>query len=200
MELENININRLTTKIADFEQLKALSEQKWQTVELKELYGFQIQKNAKWKAGLSESAINDFEQELGYTFSESLRNFYRTMNGLDKSGINIYGDLENDSPSFRPTFYSYPEDLEIIKKQINWILEANDITTEELKNGEAPYIFPIFGHRFLILDANEQVLSMHGSDIIPWADNLSKAIAVDIFRIYSRDLKLDNFKPIDFWL
>ena len=122
------------------------------------------------------------------------------MNGLNKSGINVSGDLKNENPTYRSTFYSYPGDLELIKEKINWILDSNGINIQDIKKGKAPFIFPYFGHRFLIVDSNEQVLSMYGDDIIPWADNLSKGILKDILELHDGELTIDEFKPIKYWL
>ena len=193
-------INKVDTKISSFEKIKTLSEEKWKNLELEECWGFQIQKNSKWKDGLSENELNEFENQLGFKFPESLKNFYRTMNGLNKPGINISGNLKNEIPTFRSTFYSFPNDLELIKEKIDWILDSNNITEQDLIDGKAPFIFPFFGHRFLIIDSNEQVLSMYGNDIIPWADNLSKGIAKDIFDLYDGEVDLTNFEPVEYWL
>lgn len=198
--MQSRELNKLNTESSTFEKLKELSENKWESIELTECWGFQIQKKSKWNNGLTEEQLNDFENQIGFKFSQSLRNFYRTMNGLNKPGINISGDLNNEKPTFRSVFYSYPKDLDLIKEQINWILESNQLSEQELINGEAPFIFPFFGHRFLILDSNEQVLSMYGDDIIPWADNLSKAIYKDVFDLNNDQIKLDSFKPVKFWL
>ena len=125
-------INKVDTKISSFEKIKTLSEEKWKNLELEECWGFQIQKNSKWKDGLSENELNEFENQLGFKFPDSLKNFYRTMNGLNKPGINISGNLKNEIPTFRSTFYSFPNDLELIKEKIDWILDSNNITEQDL--------------------------------------------------------------------
>lgn len=162
------------------------------------VWGYQIQNNSKWNPGLSVEILGSFQEELETEFPQSLKNFYLTMNGLDKLGINV-GD-GSESPNYHPTFYSYPNDTEIIKSQINWVHEANEFKERPNHQNTIPFVFPFFGHRFLVFDNNEQVLSMYGNDIIAWADNLSKAIWKDI--LYHRDdlLANDNFKPIKFWL
>lgn len=155
-----------------------------------ECWGFQIQEGSKWKKGLSETELEDFQQQLNITFPESLKNYYRTMNGLNKSGIdNNGGEGEID---FGPTFYSYPDDIPIIKSTIEWTMEANRVTKEIIKEQNVPSIFPYLGHRFLILDHEEVVLSMYGNDIILWGDNLSMGIATDIFSLYARSKKIDT--------
>jgi hypothetical protein len=45
------------------------------------------------------------------------------MNGLDKPGIHIY----NNTSEFRPQFYSFPNDLDLIIETIDWIYKANSV-------------------------------------------------------------------------
>ncbi|OJJ19906.1 hypothetical protein BKI52_15615 [marine bacterium AO1-C] len=194
------DIHTLDTSINTLEKIKDFSEAYWKQINYQEVYGYQIQKESEWKVGLNEMELFLFEKEVGFEFPSSLRNFYRTMNGLNKPGINFFGDLNNTEPTFSPQFYSYPDDLELIDDYINWILQENKISRDEIKSGKAPFIFPIHGHRFLIFDQNEQVLSMYGNDIIAWADNLTQAIVRDVFDSYLHSVDLANFKPVNYWL
>lgn len=188
-------LKKLDHSISSFQRIKKESEKYWEKVDLIECWGFQIQEGSKWKKGLSEPELEDFQQQLNITFPESLKNYYRTMNGLDKPGIdNNGGEGEID---FGPVFYSYPDDIPIIKSTIEWVMEANQVTKEMIKDQNVPSIFPYLGHRFLILDDDEAVLSMYGNDIILWGDNLSMGIAQDIFLFsYTRPKKIDTHS---FW-
>ena len=99
---------------------------------------------------------------------------------------------------FGATFYSYPDDLDKMKSLIEWIMQNNNVTDDIVNTQNVPSIIPCLGHRFLILDTEETVLSMFGNDIIIWAENLSKGIAKDIFLIHSTT----EIKSIDinsFW-
>jgi hypothetical protein len=118
------------------------------------------------------------------------------MNGLDKLGLNNNGG--KSEINFGPTFYSYPDDIEKIKSQIDWILEDNAVTKEVTINSTVPAIFPYLGHRFLILDDEELVISMYGTDIIFWADNLSKGIARDIFPCHPK-IDSEKINTNSFW-
>jgi len=184
-----------------FNEIKLLSEKYWSEREINpDIFGFQIQRQTKWKNGLSENELADFQEELNIEFPEELKNFYRTMNGLDKQGINVFGS-NGTEPSFNPIYYSYPQDLKLIRESINWIYESNNA---KIENAKIPRIFPVTRHRFLILDKNNQVLSMYGDDIIFWSDNISKLIATDIFKniknVTDFESNLNFAKPIKFWL
>ncbi|SHG51113.1 SMI1/KNR4 family protein [Chryseobacterium vrystaatense] len=189
-------INNLDCSRSSFLLIKQESEKYWEQVDLQDCWGFQIQEGSRWKKGLSESELEDFQKQLNITFPEPLKNFYRTMNGLDKPGIDNNGGTEEID--FGPIFYSYPNDVPTIQLTIEWIMDANKVTAEIMNNQNVPSIFPYFGHRFLILDHEEIVLSMFGSDIIHWADNLSKGIAKDIFSLYSK-IKTKKINTSSFW-
>lgn len=186
------------TSLDTFEKIKHRTEKKWKTAVVKNLWGNQVQKDSKWKPGLSDKEVESFEEAIGFTFPEPLRNFYKTMNGLDKPGIDISGNL-NSEPIYKPVFYSFPEDLELIKSQTNLILEEYQISVTDIKNLKAPFIFPYYGHRFLVFDENKQVLSIFGKDIIIWADNLAKAIVNDVFDLNYNEIK-SMYTPVKFWL
>lgn len=186
---------KLDNSLNSFELIKQKSEKYWKSVDLKICWGFQIQEGSKWKKGLSEEQLNDFQNELKIIFPESLKNYFRTMNGLDKPGINNNGG--EHGIEYGTIFYSYPEDIDEIKSQIEWILQENHVDKYNI-NAYVPAIFPYLGHRFMILDDEEIVLSMWNTDIIYWAENLAKAIVSDIFT-YHLKMSLKNVNTKSFW-
>lgn len=126
------------------------------------------------------------------------------MNGVDLPTINIYGSSGSE-PTYSNNFYSYPKDLEAIKEQINWIYKSNDITEDELIQKGISRIFPVFGHRFVLVDTDDElVLSMYGDDIIYWTDNISKLLAIEIFegKELSKEFRenQENAEKVNFWL
>ena len=168
---------------AFFETIKSKSEKFWaETLPDKDIYGFQIQQDTKWLQGLSDTAIQEFEKHAGFSFPSALRNFYKTMNGLTKPGINIYGN-DGTPAVFRSVFYSYPDDLKLIQDQIEWIYEATSVKREDIESlKEISRIFPVYQHRFMLIDIpGNPILSMYGDDIIYYAENLSKLLAKEIF-------------------
>lgn len=194
--MTNSEYKKLNNSLTSFELIKQKSEQYWEQIDLEVSYGFQIQQNSKWKKGLTDEQLIDFQKQLGIQFPESLKSYYKTMNGLDKPGLDNNGG--KGEIEFGPTFYSYPDDIEEIRSNINWILEANTVTKEVIIEQNVPLLFPYLGHRFLVLNKEQHVLSMHSRDIIYWAYNLSKGIARDIFPFFTKG----NLKELDgnsFW-
>ena len=190
-------LNNLNNSISSFEFLKKTSEKYWETSELILCWGLQIQQNSKWKKGLTESELIDFQNKIGFEFSESLKNYFRTMNGLDKFGININNG--EDEIEYGTIFYSYPEDIELIKSEIKWILEENFVTKKDIESKAIPNIFPYYGNRYLILNNQEPVLSMQGTDILYWAENLCKGLAQDIFEFNHNKIKKKKLNETEFW-
>jgi len=192
--------------ISFFETVKNESEKFWvDTSPNKGIYGFQIQQDTKWRQGLSDTELQEFENYLGVSFPTPLRNFYKTMNGLTKQGVNLYGN-DGTPPAFRSVFYSYPDDIQLIQEQVDWIYDATSVKKEDLENLEVSRIFPVYGHRFMLIDMpSTPILSMYGDDIIYYAENLSKLLANEIFSgvIYNvSDFEsLPQLQPeIKFWL
>jgi len=189
-----------------FKAVKTKSEKFWtDTVPNKRIYGFQIQRDTKWRPGLSDIQIHDFEKTIGFPFPTPLRNFYKTMNGLTKQGMNLYGS-DGTPPAFRSVFYSYPDDIQLVKDYINWIYNATSVRKEDLENVDISKIFPVFQHRFMLIDVPDNpILSMYGDDIIYWADNLSKMLANEIFsgaikNVSDFESSLQLQPDIKFWL
>src|SRR5476651_1749453 len=90
----SIKLPRADDSLSFFEEFKRASEFYWETVTLeKEIYGYQIQPGSKWKEGLSDNDLIKFESIMGFSFPVPLKNFYKVMNGLDRPGIDISGDV-----------------------------------------------------------------------------------------------------------
>lgn len=183
-------INNLDSSYKSFELIKSQSELFWEETN-NEFNRNYIQKDTKWNEGLSEFELIDFQNQLGIKFPESLQNYYRVMNGLNLPGVYINeGEIE-----YKSVFYSYPNDIELIKSIIQSTLK-----TFEVKENQVPFIFPYYGNRYLIFNEQENVLSIM-NDVIYWSDNLCKAIAQDIFarKIDFRELELSKLYKTDFW-
>ncbi len=126
------------------------------------------------------------------------------MNGLDKPGINIYGNSEADK-TYKSVFHSFNDDLEVIKERINFIFESFDLQQEDLEIKHISRIFPVYQHRFMLIDEPGcPILSIYGNDVIYWSDNISKLLATEIFSdIYNPwdfESNPKNSRSIKFWL
>ncbi len=186
-----------------FRKIRQATNKIWQKAKINEnCWGRQIQPGTKWREGLTLTVLAEFESAIGYEFPAPLKNYFLTMNGLDTPGIDVRGS-EGSPPIYDSIYYSYPDDLEKIKETVQWVLNANKVLPEDLP-GKASRIFPVMGHRFLLIDdPKHRVLSMFGDDIIFWSNSLSELLLREEFpgKYYSQsfDCRFDRH-DITFWL
>ena len=172
---------------------KDQSEKHFAELELdKDAYGLQHQKGTRWRPGLTEQELLDFQQEVGFEFPAELLAFYRVMNGTDLPGVNIYGE-EGLPYDYAPIYFSYPEHLPQIKQAIEERLFIKGLTISKLKEEGIPFIFPINDFYFMIIDNQTNPIYfltpvyknhdinqayVHGS---LWTDTLQSWLVKDIF-------------------
>lgn len=181
--------------------LKNESEKFWKTIEINPgIYGLQIQKNTKWNPGLSDLQIKEFEKGLGFKFPQIYKIFLKHANGTDKPAVNVYGE-SGEPYVYATAYYSYPRDLKIVKKMIEYVCESFKINVKDIDGEKIPFILPIIGHRFLIVDkaGKHPILSMCGDDIIPYSSSLKNFLINDIFKSHAQEENLRDIS-VDFWL
>jgi hypothetical protein len=192
--------NNLDDSIKSFELIKILSEEKWKDIEhLSNKSGGKRMKGLKWKKGLTEPEIEDFENQLGFKFPKALKNFYRVMNGL--AIIDEDFNENEEYPFYQKLYRTYPNDINLIKEYADYEFKSFNISKKDIVTKKVPMIFNYCGNRYLILDKNKQVLSIRG-DAIFYGENLSKALSKDIFNGFMDTKKehLLKYKFVNGWL
>jgi hypothetical protein len=117
------------------------------------------------------------------------------MNGLDRQYS--YIDEDNNANPYI-WYYSFPEHLDQIKSDIEWIHDSTGVTPAKIKEKEISRIFPVWGHRFIMVDEpGHPLLSMHGDDIVFWAPTLAAACLKDLSKTSSRRLRKKTV--VRFW-
>ena len=142
---------------------------------------------------MSDNDLNDFKKKLGIEFTPSLIYYFKTKNGLDKLEIDISSNL--NEPKFSISMFKYPESINTIKNYMESVFENFDAINS---NEFVPNILPYYGNRYLILDKQEEVLSIM-NDIIYWSDNLCKGLAMDIFDINHQNLEKAELIKNNYW-
>jgi hypothetical protein len=61
----------LDCSLSSFQFLKEESEKYWEQIDLDLCWGFQIQEGSKWKKGLTEHQLDDFQRNLQISFPET---------------------------------------------------------------------------------------------------------------------------------
>src|SRR5271169_4202405 len=105
--------------ISDFlTKFRVTTEAKWGQKSINPtLYGFQFQRGTRWNAGLSDEKISEYESVLRIRFPYDFKALLHEMNGTDLATLNVYGfcgEPQRESVGV----YSYPRDIEIVKKLI----------------------------------------------------------------------------------
>ncbi|MHC6202141.1 hypothetical protein ACYULU_02990 [Breznakiellaceae bacterium SP9] len=164
----------------------------------KNIYGFQIQPQTKWKNGLSRNEIREFENTMGLKFPEILFDYYTVMNGINKDQKNLYGGKYE--PKYSTGLYSFPDDINEIKNLIQWIYEENEINEKDMERKNISRIFPIYAHRFILIDHPQNpILSMYGNDVILFANNILHLFYIDLLK-NDNNIKLNEKIKINYWL
>lgn len=160
------------------------------------LIGTRWGRGTHWTGGLSDAAIDDVQQRYSIEFPRQHRLFLQTLHSTTprQRGFS-HGDGSTPVPRERPGFYDWNADDVQIGAALRWPLDGLVADTAEgqywhrswgpcpkstagrrerlaeLIDG-APRLIPIFGHRYVVADESERVLSVYGDDIIVYGYDL----------------------------
>lgn len=169
-------------------EFKRATEAKWRERPINpRIYGFQFQPGTRWNPGLSDDKIAEYENVLGVRFPYDFRAFLRAMNGTDLATLNIYGYC-GEPPRQWVGVYSYPRDLEIVRRLIEDVSKSRtELTATMAEQGLALPIeaglVPIYGHRYLVCTSSldcSAVLAIDGSDdAIVYGNSLKQYLEIE---------------------
>lgn len=188
-----------------FEVIKNESEKHWSaTLPNDSLKGCQIKHKSIWKPGLNEEELERFQRQLEITFPFPLANFYRTMNGLTSP------EMESNSRSarikdIRSCFYSFPDDVNLMKEKMNRIYKDKLINKDELQSLGIPRLIPVYENQFMVADLPEgPIISLFDNEIRYTAENLSKLLVNQIFEnvynVYDFESPPQKRVIVKFWI
>jgi hypothetical protein len=174
---------------SDFlDEFKRTTEAKWSTVSLDPMiYGFQFQPGTRWNPGLSDEVVAEYENLLGVRFPHDFKLFLKAMNGTDIPTLNIYGS-SGYPPCQSVGVYSYPRDIEIIKRGIEYVSESRaelriTLADQGFDLPAEAGLAPIFAHRYVMCTSNlstSVVLSiMDRQDAIVYGDSLKEYLVCE---------------------
>ena len=159
-------------------KFKEATEDKWRKQGINPgLYGFQFQKGTRWDAGLADHQINQYENELGFSFPPNVRLFLSYLNGTDLPTLNVYGG-RGEPHRTSVGVYSFPKDLQSVKERLSDIAAdrvgiERALDEEEFEIGSSP-LLPFYAHRYVVCGSDfpaNPVLSIYGTDAIVLANN-----------------------------
>lgn len=177
-------------------------------------YGLQHQNGTKWRAGLTEAELVQFQEELGFDFPEELKEFYRAMNATDLPGVNIYGD-RGDAYYKAPMYFSYPDHLSTIKQLIGERLKIAGLSAERINAEGIPNIFPISEYYYMVIDGKANPIyylsiAYHNHDLNQpyvygelYTDTLQSWLVKDVFHQTEHISDVEEFpervRTSNFW-
>lgn len=168
------------------------AEKKIKKIQLRhDVWGFQIQPNTKFLKGISRKEIDQLQVLFGFDFPWEYREMLLTFSTLDTAQISIDPDNKEIEYSQENFFYQYPDDYEKSKWIINEI-DKNKFVAESVLSEAGFNISKIVGyipmhhHRVLVVFEDKYlspVISVWGSDIIMFGNNLREYLKNELLRI-----------------
>lgn len=163
----------------------------------------------KFDEGLNDIEISEIEKIYGIIFPNELKLFYKKALPVSK-GFYDWKDRSDSNVNYIKRVISLPvdsaiEDVEEIEWSENWGKKPNDVV--EIKEAvqrmalDAPKLIPIYSHRYTPSGYGDDapVLSIHGTDIIYYAENIYEYFCVE-FKIKDyKVLKNNEAKYVPFW-
>ncbi|NVJ62267.1 MAG: SMI1/KNR4 family protein [Gammaproteobacteria bacterium] len=165
----------------DWQRFRNITESKWSSLELYQgVWGYQIQPGTKWNCGLDISKVNALQNQMGFSFPITYREFLSELNGFDRDCVDFHAEEEPET--FGRTCYQYPNDLERIKWLVDEIEEYRRHVNQALKNEGFRYeniegFVPLYGHRALVVFTDKSlspVISIVGDDVIVYGKTLEE--------------------------
>ncbi len=177
--------------------LRETTEAAWQQVEEPSLDDFRAagfigatwRRGTHWTGPLGDERMAQVEGRFGVHFRAGHRLFLQTLHGTTpwRRGADYStGDL---ALSEAPGFYDWLRDEERIRAALSMVADTS-VFAEELdlhhggrrwlEGGPRPQLLPIFGHRYVVDDDSQWVLSIVDSDAIVYGENLRDYLLIEL--------------------
>jgi hypothetical protein len=173
-------------------EIKYKAEKSFKRIEIRDdVWGFQVQPNAKFIKGISRKEIDELQILFGFDFPWEYKEMLLIFSNIDIHWISINPEDKTDIEYERKNFfYQYPEDYE----KSRWIInDINENKSEaELALTEAGFdiskivgYIPMHGYRVLVVFEDKYlspVISACGADIIIYGNNLREYLKSELLR------------------
>jgi hypothetical protein len=171
--------------------LRRASEHAWSTLDdpPEAQLGLAWRRGTRWTGGLDGRAIADVEDRYGLRFPPDYRLFLHTLHSTRPwMRGSSFVDEEHVEAFEAPGFYDWLHDEPQIRKAMADV--AHVMTTLPF-DGQAwqetwvntdpkPILIPIFGHRYIVADHTQWVLSIVDSDAIRYGESLRDYLLTEL--------------------
>jgi len=162
-----------------------------------------------FESGLTSTEIKRAEAIYSFRFPKSLCDFLMQALPVSKGYYNWRDVTEKNIDYIKHIIEKPVNDLCSMAGDIEWsdewgnkpgtIREKVERIRERAKS--APKLVPIFCHRYMpIVDIEDApILSIHGTDIIYYGENLTDYIKVELGEKRQEKINFQNIKKLPFW-
>ena len=159
--------------------------------------------------GLTFKEVAKIEDIYKISFPESLRDLLMEVLPVSEGFYN-WRDVNEDNVAFIKERINWP--VTHIFSRTNEVYWCDDwgnepknvhkrelVIKQHLEN--APKLIPIYAHRYMpmIADKNPPIISVHGTDIIYYGENIEDYIAIEFGEKKQCAIDFQNIRPIRFW-
>jgi hypothetical protein len=177
--------------------LRETTEAAWQQVGEPSLDDFRTagfigarwRRGTRWTGPLDDETIAQVEGRFGVHFPPQHRLFLQTLHSTtpwQRGADYRTGDLALHRA---PGFYDWLHDEERIRAAMSDVADTSEFADEIdvhfggrrwLEGGPSPQLIPIFGHRYVVADDSQWVLSIVGSDAIVYGEDLRDYLLIEL--------------------
>ncbi|MBO0845994.1 MAG: SMI1/KNR4 family protein [Nocardioides sp.] len=163
------------------------------------LIGARWQHGTRWTGGLDDATIEKVEHRYGVTFPPQYRLFLQTLHSTTPwQRCACYADPDNRGEALgedrftlheHPGFYDWLHDETDIREAMGRVEDRSAFAEEVafhhggsrwLPGGPSPALIPIFGHRYVVADDEEWVLSIVDEDAIVYGKDLRAYLLAEL--------------------
>lgn len=171
--------------------LREATERAWAEIEVRDYLagdpsvpGFRIgpqwRRGTHWTGGLDEATIAGIEHRYGVRFPPDYRLFLHTLHSTTPPMMCTCYKHAELSAHNEPGFYNWQRDEIQIRKAMHRVADTMRELPYDLQSWQTtwshrdskPALIPIFGHRYIVADPAQWVLSIVDDDAIIYGENL----------------------------
>ena len=165
--------------------------------------------NVTFAPGLTREEVLAIEARYEICFPKSLRDFLMLALPVSKGFYNWRDTSEENIRYIKKAIAAPIEKLKELAGEAEWCeawgIKPQDAEgiAEEVKRQlqKAPVLIPIYGHRYMpMIEAeNPPVLSVHGTDVIYYGENLSDYFDIEFGEKKQKDIAFERIRSVPFW-
>lgn len=165
--------------------------------------------NIKFEKGLTADEVLQIEKNYDIIFPMSLREFLMTALPVSKEFYNWRNKDKENIENIKNMLNQPIQYIYDMPKEIYWCEdwgeepENEEDFKDEVKKRlkKAPKLIPIYSHRYMPMIDNENppIISIHGSDVIYYGEDLQDFFKVEFGEKDQNTIKFENINTVPFW-